>query len=90
MSLPAATALLQSSASEFWLPKKMKDTIPLQDQRWIASTLWKNQRLRDDLKQMWYAACAKSDLQPSPQSRALLLPPAYGVDALPPWVQEGL
>ncbi|CAL8310590.1 unnamed protein product [Gadus morhua 'NCC'] len=31
----------------------MKKTIPQQDQRWIASTLWRNQRLRPDL-QLWY------------------------------------
>ncbi|KAJ8349271.1 hypothetical protein SKAU_G00244010, partial [Synaphobranchus kaupii] len=30
----------------------MKKTIPQQDQRWIASTLWRNQRLRQDLK-LW-------------------------------------
>lgn len=31
----------------------MKKTLPVQDQQWIASTLWRNQRLRDDLK-LWY------------------------------------
>ncbi|KAJ8382141.1 hypothetical protein SKAU_G00029200 [Synaphobranchus kaupii] len=30
----------------------MKKTIPQQDQQWIASTLWRNQRLRQDLK-LW-------------------------------------
>ena len=31
----------------------MRKTIPQQDQRWIASTLWRNQRLRPDV-QLWY------------------------------------
>nr|XP_020514699.1 uncharacterized protein LOC110003528 [Labrus bergylta] len=36
-----------------WLPVKMRMTIPLQDQRWISAALWRNQRLRTDLK-LWY------------------------------------
>lgn len=36
-----------------WLPVKLTGTIPPQDQKWISSALWKNQRLRTDLK-LWY------------------------------------
>ncbi|XP_065805223.1 uncharacterized protein [Labrus bergylta] len=36
-----------------WLPVKMRKTIPLQDQRWISAALWRNQRLRTDMK-LWY------------------------------------
>lgn len=43
-----------SSASEsFWLPAEMRRCIPVQDQKWIASTLWENGRLRPNLK-LWY------------------------------------
>lgn len=40
-------------SDSFWLPVKMKNTLPQQDQRWISSALWQNQRLRQDLK-LWY------------------------------------
>ena len=33
---------------------KENEGYPQQDQRWIAMTLWKNERLRDDVKQIWY------------------------------------
>lgn len=36
-----------------WLPAKLMGTIPPQDQKWISSALWKNKRLRTDLK-LWY------------------------------------
>ncbi|XP_072219001.1 uncharacterized protein [Leuresthes tenuis] len=36
-----------------WLPTKLLKTIPLKDQKWISAALWKNQRLRTDLK-LWY------------------------------------
>lgn len=36
-----------------WLPAKLIGTIPPQDQKWISSALWRNQRLRTDLK-LWY------------------------------------
>ncbi|KAM4562525.1 uncharacterized protein PAE49_010963 [Odontesthes bonariensis] len=36
-----------------WLPTKLLKTIPPQDQKWISAALWKNQRLRTDLK-LWY------------------------------------
>ncbi|KAL1246952.1 hypothetical protein QQF64_034539 [Cirrhinus molitorella] len=36
-----------------WLPAKLMRTIPPQDQKWISSALWKDQRLRTDLK-LWY------------------------------------
>ncbi|CAL8267465.1 unnamed protein product [Boreogadus saida] len=38
------------SSDQFWLPVEMRKTIPQQDQRWIASTLWRNQRLRPDVQ----------------------------------------
>lgn len=41
------------ASSQHWLPEKLKKTLPVQDQQWIASALWKNQRVRDDLK-LWY------------------------------------
>ncbi|XP_049320206.1 uncharacterized protein LOC125802508 isoform X1 [Astyanax mexicanus] len=46
-------ALSSSGFNDFWLPAEMKKNIPLQDQKWIASTLWGNQRLRSGLK-LWY------------------------------------
>lgn len=36
-----------------WLPAKLIGTIPPLDQKWISSALWRNQRLRTDLK-LWY------------------------------------
>ena len=42
-----------AAPDQFWLPVEMRKTIPQQDQRWIASTLWRNQRLRPDV-QLWY------------------------------------
>jgi len=36
-----------------WLPAKLIGTIPPQDQKWISSALWRNHRLRTDLK-LWY------------------------------------
>ncbi|KAK0135333.1 hypothetical protein N1851_028826 [Merluccius polli] len=53
-SLPLLyTSFLGQTPDQFWLPAEMKKTIPQQDQRWIASTLWRNQRLRPDVK-LWY------------------------------------
>ncbi|KAK3563113.1 hypothetical protein QTP86_016353 [Hemibagrus guttatus] len=48
---PAAPGDESGSVSS--LPLKLKKTIPLQDQRWIASTLFHGGRLRPDL-QLWY------------------------------------
>ncbi|CAM4510591.1 unnamed protein product [Leuciscus chuanchicus] len=42
-----------SGSCQLWLPEKMKTGLPVQDRQWIASTLWRNQRLRGDLK-LWY------------------------------------
>ncbi|CAL8404919.1 unnamed protein product [Boreogadus saida] len=39
-----------TAPDQFWLPVELKETIPQQDQRWIASTLWRNQRLRPDVQ----------------------------------------
>ncbi|CAL8298430.1 unnamed protein product [Boreogadus saida] len=39
-----------AAPDQFWLPVEMRKTIPQQDQRWIASTLWRNQRLRPDFQ----------------------------------------
>ncbi|CAL8329097.1 unnamed protein product [Merluccius merluccius] len=60
-SLPPSSPVMSSvrtgssplTPDQFWLPAEMKKTIPQQDQRWIASTLWSNQRLRPDVK-LWY------------------------------------
>ncbi|XP_051795185.1 uncharacterized protein LOC110962328 isoform X2 [Acanthochromis polyacanthus] len=41
------------TTSQYWLPEKLKKTLPVQDQQWIAAALWRNQRLHDDLK-LWY------------------------------------
>ncbi|RXN22060.1 hypothetical protein ROHU_036759 [Labeo rohita] len=42
----------EASAS-FWLPGELGKTIPVQDQRWIANTLFHSGKLRPDLK-LWY------------------------------------
>ncbi|XP_059892305.1 uncharacterized protein LOC132446172 [Gadus macrocephalus] len=42
-----------TAPDQFWLPVEMRKTIPQQDQRWIASTLWRNQRPCADV-QLWY------------------------------------
>ncbi|XP_028311916.1 uncharacterized protein LOC114468934 [Gouania willdenowi] len=42
----------QTTAS-FWLPGEMSKTIPVQDQRWIANTLFHSGKLRPDVK-LWY------------------------------------
>ncbi|XP_068569967.1 uncharacterized protein [Cebidichthys violaceus] len=41
------------AAASFWLPGEMSKTLPLQDQRWIANTLFHSGKLRPDLK-LWY------------------------------------
>ncbi|XP_041846871.1 uncharacterized protein LOC121643491 [Melanotaenia boesemani] len=41
------------SSASFWLPGELSKTIPLQDQRWIANTLFHSGKLRPDLK-LWY------------------------------------
>ncbi|XP_058609831.1 nematocyst expressed protein 3-like isoform X2 [Onychostoma macrolepis] len=42
-----------SEPDQFWLPVKMRKTIPSQDQNWISSALFHAGRLRTDLK-LWY------------------------------------
>ncbi|CAM4560459.1 unnamed protein product [Leuciscus chuanchicus] len=42
-----------SEPDQFWLPTKMRQTVPSQDQRWIASALFHSGRLQTDLK-LWY------------------------------------
>ncbi|KAI9525224.1 hypothetical protein NQZ68_009904 [Dissostichus eleginoides] len=42
-----------AAAASFWLPQEMSKTIPVQDQRWIANTLFHSGKLRPDLK-LWY------------------------------------
>ncbi|KAJ8384473.1 hypothetical protein AAFF_G00204940 [Aldrovandia affinis] len=37
----------------FWLPGEMRKTIPVQDQRWIASTVFHVGKLHPDVK-LWY------------------------------------
>ncbi|KAK3522710.1 hypothetical protein QTP86_030424, partial [Hemibagrus guttatus] len=49
----APAALGDESGSVSSLPLKLKKTLPLQDQRWIASTLFHGGGLRPDL-QLWY------------------------------------
>ncbi|XP_060943163.1 uncharacterized protein LOC133020572 [Limanda limanda] len=49
--LMSAAAIAASEPG--WLPAKLKKTIPAQDQKWISAALWKNNRLRSDLK-LWY------------------------------------
>lgn len=39
--------------ASFWLPGEWPKTIPVQDQRWIASTIFHAGKLRPDLK-LWY------------------------------------
>lgn len=46
---PTADMETDPGSEPGWLP----GTIPPQDQKWISSALWKNQRLRTDLK-LWY------------------------------------
>ncbi|XP_056274303.1 uncharacterized protein LOC130196308 [Pseudoliparis swirei] len=41
------------AAASFWLPSEMRKTLPVQDQRWIANTLFPSGKLRTDLK-LWY------------------------------------
>lgn len=41
------------ASASFWLPGEMSKTIPVQDQRWIANTLFHSGKLRPDLK-LWY------------------------------------
>ncbi|XP_030295203.1 uncharacterized protein LOC115595183 [Sparus aurata] len=48
-----AQAAASGAAASFWLPGEMSKTIPVQDQRWIANTLFQNGKLRPDLK-LWY------------------------------------
>ncbi|KAJ8010710.1 hypothetical protein DPEC_G00077940 [Dallia pectoralis] len=38
---------------DFWLPVRMKESIPVQDQQWIASTLFPSGKLCHNLK-LWY------------------------------------
>ncbi|XP_058251159.1 uncharacterized protein LOC131356260 [Hemibagrus wyckioides] len=52
-SASATPAAGDESGSLSSLPLEMRKTIPLQDQRWIASTLFHGGRLRPDL-QLWY------------------------------------
>ncbi|XP_059211301.1 uncharacterized protein LOC131989935 isoform X2 [Centropristis striata] len=40
-------------AASFWLPGEMSKTLPVQDQRWIANTLFNSGKLLPDLK-LWY------------------------------------
>ncbi|XP_030249320.1 uncharacterized protein LOC115567157 [Sparus aurata] len=48
-----AQAAASGAAASFWLPYEMSKTIPVQDQRWIANTLFQTGKLRTDLK-LWY------------------------------------
>ncbi|KAK7907602.1 hypothetical protein WMY93_016214 [Mugilogobius chulae] len=48
-----ATTADPSTCFSFWLPFDMAKTIPPQDQKWIANTLFQNGKLRPDLK-LWY------------------------------------
>ncbi|XP_038588681.1 uncharacterized protein LOC119913343 isoform X2 [Micropterus salmoides] len=41
------------AAASFWLPGELSKTIPVQDQSWIASTLFPSGKLRPDLE-LWY------------------------------------
>ncbi len=49
-----------------WLPAKLMGTIPPQDQKWISSALWKNKRLRTDLK-LWYDPALIYHQAPAPE-----------------------
>ncbi|CAB1460700.1 unnamed protein product [Pleuronectes platessa] len=55
---PLAAHLMSAAAvaasQPGWLPAKLRQTIPPQDQKWIAAALWKHKRLRSDLT-LWYA-----------------------------------
>ncbi|XP_030248701.1 uncharacterized protein LOC115566827 isoform X3 [Sparus aurata] len=50
---PVPVAQTAPGSEPGWLPAKLIKTIPAQDQKWISAALWKNQRLRTDLK-LWY------------------------------------
>ena len=41
------------AADSFWLPVRMRESIPVQDQKWIANTLYHSKKLQTDLK-LWY------------------------------------
>lgn len=41
------------AAASFYLPAEMSKTIPVQDQRWISTTLFHSGKLRPNLK-LWY------------------------------------
>nr|XP_055051853.1 uncharacterized protein LOC129437619 isoform X1 [Misgurnus anguillicaudatus] len=50
---PAEDRVTAPGSESGWLPTKLMKTIPLQDQKWISAALWKQHRLRTDLK-LWY------------------------------------
>ncbi|XP_067281054.1 uncharacterized protein [Pseudorasbora parva] len=56
-----------SEPDQFWLPTKMRQTVPSQDQRWIASALFQAGRLRTDLK-LWYEPPVPSLIYHQPPS----------------------
>ncbi|XP_045920358.1 selenoprotein V-like isoform X2 [Micropterus dolomieu] len=64
--VPSAAAAVAASV---WLPGELSKTIPVQDHRWIASTLFPSGKLRPDVK-LWY------------EPPVLLHPSADGVDAI--------
>lgn len=77
------------AAASFWLPGEMSKTIPVQDQRWIANTLFHSGKLQPDLK-LWYEPRIGPHLPPDTNTRPLLHQSADGVDALPPVESEGV
>ncbi|XP_077089964.1 uncharacterized protein LOC143741583 isoform X2 [Siphateles boraxobius] len=50
---PAEDRVIAPGSESGWLPAKLMKTIPPQDQKWISAALWKQHRLRTDLK-LWY------------------------------------
>ncbi|XP_036418810.1 LIM domain-binding protein 3-like [Colossoma macropomum] len=71
------------ASASFWLPVEMKNSIPVQDQRWIVSALYHAGKLLPDLK-LWYEPPVPLHILVGSNTRTLFHPPAHGVDALPP------
>ncbi len=51
--LPRPQPAPADASASFWLPGELGKTIPVQDQGWIANTLFHSGKLRPDLK-LWY------------------------------------